>query len=95
MNSMQMRNVLIFFSSALFLSVPAVWEYHHHNYRYARDSHTAMINEETKLKQKKSEIQHDIFDLQQRLDQKHRQLDAVSARLNHLHQAIRDMEKHI
>jgi hypothetical protein len=57
MNSMQMRNVLIFFSSALFLSVPAVWEYHHHNYRYARDSHTAMINEETKLKQKKSEIQ--------------------------------------
>ncbi|HNB22726.1 MAG TPA: hypothetical protein PKZ32_09920 [Candidatus Melainabacteria bacterium] len=80
-------------SAALFLSMPSLWDYRQERYMAVKDSHTAMLNEEARLKQKKYEVIHEIADLQQRLYQKQKHLDGLNARIAAVQISIRDLER--
>lgn len=90
---MRFKAPIIYLSAALFLSIPAFWDAQRDRYLTLKDSHTAMLNEEARLKQRKYDLAHEISDLQARLYQKQRHFDAVSTRLSALQISIRELER--
>jgi len=84
---------IVYASAALLLSIPSLWDYRQEHYQTVKDSHIAMLNEEARLKRKKSELIQEIGDLQQRLHQKQKHLDGLNARLASVQSSIRDLER--
>ncbi|HIN65309.1 MAG TPA: hypothetical protein EYM95_11750 [Candidatus Obscuribacterales bacterium] len=93
MSFMRINKPFVFASAAIFLSVPSLWDYNRERYLLVKDSHTAMLNEEARLKQRKSDLSHEINDLHSRLYQKQRHLDAVNARLAVVQSSLKDLER--
>ena len=93
MNFTRIKNPAIYTSVVLILSMPSIIDFRQQHYSTVKNSHTAMLNEEARLKQKKYEVSQEIHDLEHRLDQKHKHLDAISARLAALQIAIKDLER--
>lgn len=95
MNLARIKTPAIYASAALILSMPSILDFRHQHYSTIKHSHTAMLNEEAHLKQRRHEVSQEIHDLQHRLDQKHKQLDTISARLAALQIAIKDLERQL
>jgi uncharacterized protein YlxW (UPF0749 family) len=90
---MRFQTPIVYLSAALFLSIPGFWDVQRERYLSLKNSHTAMLNEEARLTQRRYDLAHEISELQAKLYQKQRHYDAVSARLSSLQISIKELEK--
>ena len=95
MNYLTKRLPAIFLSAAILLSLPSLSDFQQQRYLSLKDSHSALVNQESRLKQRRSDVQREIDDLQWRLHDKYRHLDMISQKLASVQHSIRDLERQL
>lgn len=89
----RIKSPVVYLSAALFLSMPSLWDISQQRYSTLKDSRTAMLNEEARLKQRKDEVAQEIVNLHYQLERKQKHLDAITARLSAVQNSLKDIER--